>query len=158
MLEDVKGIYCLGFLRGYFCLRESKTGILIWKSDNFKEVADAFKVRRCTDIWQKRLRHYTPHNRANHNGRRPGETRLVCVGPAGEVGRLPRIRNQPFLCPTHSTWGYFEWFFLWQFKMHSLISYSEVTIVEVVIETSILSGTTAAHLKDDLSYRREFSR
>ena len=41
--------------------------------------------------------------------------------------------------------------------MHSLISYSEVKIVEVVSEPSVLSGTAAAHLQDDLSSRRSFS-
>ena len=42
--------------------------------------------------------------------------------------------------------------------MHSLISYSEVKIVEVVSEPSVLEGTAAAHLQDDLSSRRSFAR
>ena len=41
--------------------------------------------------------------------------------------------------------------------MHSLINYSEVTIVEVVSESSVLAGTAAAHLQDYLSYRRSFA-
>ena len=42
--------------------------------------------------------------------------------------------------------------------MHSLIIYSEVTIVEVVSEPSVLEGTAAANLQDGLSYRRIFER
>ena len=42
--------FCLGFLCESFCLRESKTRILIKNSDYFKGVADAFKVRRRTDV------------------------------------------------------------------------------------------------------------
>ena len=43
------------------------------------------------------------------------------------------------------------------FHMHSLISHSEVTIVEVVSENSVLAGTAESHLQDDLSYRRSFA-
>ena len=42
--------------------------------------------------------------------------------------------------------------------MHSLISYSGVTIVEVVSGKSLLSGTAAAHLQYNLSSRRIFAR
>ena len=42
--------FCLGFLCESFCLRKSKTRILIKKSDYFKGVDDAFKVRRRTDV------------------------------------------------------------------------------------------------------------
>ena len=42
--------FCLGFLCESFCLRESKTRILIKKSDYFKGVADTFKVKWRTDI------------------------------------------------------------------------------------------------------------
>ena len=42
--------------------------------------------------------------------------------------------------------------------MHSLISYSKVTIVEEVIYSSVLTGTAAAHFQDDLSSRRSFVR
>ena len=42
--------------------------------------------------------------------------------------------------------------------MHSLISHSEVNIVEVVIKPSVLAGTAAVHLQDDLSSIRRFSR
>ena len=39
----------------------------------------------------------------------PGETRLVYVGPAGE------LRRQTFSFPNHPTWVYFELFFLEKF-------------------------------------------
>ena len=39
-----------------------------------------------------------------------------------------------------------------------MISYSGVKIVEVVSEPSVLVGTAAAHLQDDLSSRRSFAR
>ena len=42
-------------------------------------------------------------------------------------------------------------------QMHSLIIHSEVTIVEVVSEPSVLSVTSAAHLQDDLSSRTSFA-
>ena len=42
--------------------------------------------------------------------------------------------------------------------MHSLISHSEVTIVELVSDPSVLPGTAAANLQDYLSYRRSFER
>ena len=44
------------------------------------------------------------------------------------------------------------------FQMHSLISHSEIIILEVVSETLVLAGTAAAQLRDDLSSRRSFSR
>ena len=97
MTEDRKRIFCLGFLREYFCLWESKTRILISNSDYFKGVVDAFKVRRITDVCRTRVRRYTPHNRENHDVRQPGETRLVSFGPGGEVRRLPQPHNN-FFC------------------------------------------------------------
>ena len=42
--------------------------------------------------------------------------------------------------------------------MHSLIIHSEVKIVEVVSEPSVLAGTAAAHLQNYLSSRRIFAR
>ena len=41
--------------------------------------------------------------------------------------------------------------------MHSLISYPEGTIVEVVSEPSVLAVTAAVHIQDDLSFRRSFA-
>ena len=42
--------------------------------------------------------------------------------------------------------------------MHSLISHSELKVLEVVSDPSVLAGTAAAHLQDDLSSRRSFER
>ena len=50
MTEDGKGICCLGFLRESVCSQESKTRLLIKKSDYFKGVAEAFQVRQRTDV------------------------------------------------------------------------------------------------------------
>ena len=42
------------------------------------------------------------------------------------------------------------------FHMHSLISHSGVTIVEVVSDPSVLARAAAEHLQDNLSSRRIF--
>ena len=50
MTEDGKGIFCRGFLRELVCSQESKTWLLILKSDYFKGVANAFKIRQRIDV------------------------------------------------------------------------------------------------------------
>ena len=74
MMEDGKGICCPGFLRELFCVREFRIGLLIWKSEYFKRVTDAFKVRWRTYIWRTEVRSYMPYNQANHEVRRPKDT------------------------------------------------------------------------------------
>ena len=64
MKEDGKGIWCLGFLRELVCSRESRTRLLIQKSDYFKGVADAFNIRQRTDVWRWEWGGKALHNRA----------------------------------------------------------------------------------------------
>ena len=60
-------------------------------------MADTFKVRLRTYVWRTRVRQCTSQNGSNNDARKPGETRLVCVRPAGKVRRLTRPRNQYFV-------------------------------------------------------------
>ena len=53
MMEYEKGIFCLRFLRESVCSQESKTRLIIQKSEYFKGVVDAFKIRQRIDVWHR---------------------------------------------------------------------------------------------------------
>ena len=90
-----------------------------------------------------------PHNKSNHDMRRPGDTVGLCY-TSGQ-GTMTVADTQTTFCVSHlPDPGLFSMILSLKFNMHSLISYSEVTVVEVVSDPSVLEGTATAHLKYDL--------